>query len=112
MNDYQSEINRAVFESGRRYDEHLEELLAAVPVGWLLCVHEVTRQDDFALDRDRYTFTVRAQAHALPADVTCDAEVRRTQYGPKTAEIQALRAIASVWSSHPDSDPRWADVDR
>ncbi|GAA2623876.1 hypothetical protein GCM10010399_63960 [Dactylosporangium fulvum] len=76
-------IDDVVRELARRHDRWLGAQLARLAVGETLCVHELP--DDGGL----YRVTIRVQAHVLAAGEGCDDPVRRTQYGPMTAEIQA-----------------------
>lgn len=89
MTDYTDVLNSLTIDMARRHRDHVEALLAALPIGATLCVHEPRFDDQFAVDRDLTTFRIRSETHILPDGVTCDARERREQYGPMTAEIQA-----------------------
>ncbi|GAA0719311.1 hypothetical protein Drose_05635 [Dactylosporangium roseum] len=80
---YQRELARVVGEAARRHRERLDELAAVMPVGATLCVHDEPSSSDGC------AFTIRAKVHVLAAGEGCDEPVRRAQYGPMTAEIQA-----------------------
>lgn len=84
-----TELDRLILDVARRHRDQVEALLATLPVGATLCVHEPRFDDGFAVDRDATTFSVRSEAHVLPGGVTCDSPARREQCGPMTAEIQA-----------------------
>ncbi len=85
MTDHGAQFNCTVRDMVRRRNDWLAAQRAARPAGATLCVHDLPSGGD--LD----TVTIRAEAHVLGPD-GCDATVRRTQYGPVTAEIQAQAA--------------------
>lgn len=86
---HQAEMSGIVGELVRRQRDQDDALLAALPIGASMCVHEEPPGQDWRPDRDVSTFTTRAKAHMLAPGESCYAQERRTQYGPMTAEIQA-----------------------
>jgi hypothetical protein len=76
----------------RMADEHvrkLDEMLAAMPIGYRLCLHEPewlnglsTASGDLLRD-DSMVLKVRQKVHVLAPDETCHALSGRTEYGPK-----------------------------
>lgn len=89
VSDYANGINAAVFAVARRHRDQVEALLAALPVGASLCVHEELPRTDWQAGSSTWTFTIRSAAHVLAAGETCDEPAQRTQYGPMTAELLA-----------------------
>lgn len=77
-------IDDVVRELTRRHTEWLDAQLARLALGETLCVHE-----DASTDVDLYRATIQYSAYILGPGEGCDEPVRRTQYGPMTAEIQA-----------------------
>ncbi len=75
---YGGQIAQVARTLARRRSDWLESLLKALPVGKILCVHELPTGGDL------YTMTVREEAHVLRPD-GCDAGMTRVQYGPKPA---------------------------
>ena len=65
----------------QRRSDWLERLLEVLPVGGVLCVHELPIGFD-----DLHAVASRAEAHVLGLD-GCDAEMAKVQYGPKPVEL-------------------------
>jgi hypothetical protein len=75
----------------RMADEHvrrLDEMLAAMPIGYRLCVHAAewtTTPDEISFERaDTVRMRIRQQIHMLAPGEVCRSEPHgRTEYGPK-----------------------------
>lgn len=83
-------IASAVRAAVCRRSDWLEGLLRALPVGGVLCVHELPVELG-----DPYTAISRAEAHTLGRD-GCAAPVSRTQYGPKPPGADRVDCGASL----------------
>lgn len=84
---WSDELGNSVHQMALEHVRKLDEMLAAMPIGYRLCLHDaewMTAPDeqDYA-QSPTIRMRIRQKAHMLGPDDTCLVTERRTEYGPK-----------------------------
>jgi hypothetical protein len=85
---WSDELHGSVRQMAAEHMRKLDEMLAAMPIGYRLCVHApewLTVPDESGFEHAATTrMRIRQKAHMLGPDETCEAvPFSRVEYGPK-----------------------------
>lgn len=86
-------VEGAVAKLAADQTQRIEDMLAALPAGMRLCVHDGIRlrTEDFNFDHgDTVKFTASQRGHVLGPDEQCDLQGTRTEYGPRSDKAERL----------------------